>query len=226
MAALVACGHAPPAPPAHVDDGRTLVREPIQVAPLERGFAFPYPVDRIFGTFGDCRPGGRQHRGLDLGGVGPNAGLGSPIRSMVRAEVISIHRPEDNPGRYGRPDTRGGDTERGNQMLPRSGHVPGYGTVHYFTRDYGDWHTGAMIVTRAVGTRIDGYQIRYMHVGAVDPELRPGDIVEAGQRIAVMGGTAVMHDLPHVHIDVEDLRGRRVDVAPLLGLEADTSRCR
>ncbi len=227
----LSCGHpqsngTTPQANAHAEDGRWLVREPIRVAPLERGFSFPYAVDRIYGTFGDCRPGGRQHRGLDLGGVGANDGLGSPVRAMVRSTVVSIHRPEDDPGLYGRRDTRDGTTERSGHDLPRSARIPGYGIVQFFTRDYGSWHTGEMIVMRAIGTDIDGYRIRYMHLGAVHPELRVGDIVEAGQQVGVMGGTAVMESLPHVHIDIEDTRGQRVDVAPLLGLEADRSRCR
>ena len=203
-----------------------LVREPVRVAPLEPGFALPYPLERIYGTFGDCRPGGRQHRGLDIGGVGPDYGLGTPLRAMVRSEIVSIHRPEDDPDRYGRRDTRGGTTERSGHRLPRSAHVPGYGIVNFFTRDYGSWHTGEMVVMRAIGTEIDGYRIRYMHLGAVQPELRVGDIVEAGQEVGLMGGTAVLESLPHVHIDIEDHDERRVDVAPLLGLEADRSSCR
>ena len=65
-----------------------------------------------------------------------------------------------------------------------------------------------------------------MHLGAIHPELRVGDVVEAGQEIGLMGGTAVMHDAPHVHIDIEDEDGDRIDVAPLLGLEGDPGRCR
>lgn len=232
MVVACGCGHTP-APivtlhPSELgdDDGRMLVREPVVVAPLAPGIAFPYPVERIYGTFGDCRPGRRQHRGLDIGGVGEHRGLGTPVRSMVRAEVVSIHRPEDDPRLYGRRDTRGGTTERSGDRLPRSLDVPGYGEVFFFTRDYGAWHTGEMIVLRAIGTELDGHRIRYMHLGAVHPELRPGDVVEAGQEIGLMGGTAILESLPHVHIDIEDERGRRVDVAPLLGLEPDRSRCR
>lgn len=231
LAALltVACGHPQPPPPElppHQDDCRMLVREPVNVAPVPRGFALPYPIERIYGTFGDCRPGGRQHRGLDIGGVGEHRGLGTPIRSMVRAQVLSIHRPEDDPARFGRRDTRPGDTVRTGDALPRSLDVPGYGKVFFFTRDHGSWRTGEMIVTRAIGTELDGHRIRYMHLGAVHPELQPGDVVEAGQEIGLMGGTAVMESSPHVHIDIEDAEGRRVDVAPFVGLEPDRSTCR
>ena len=184
------------------------------------------PRDRIYGTFGDCRPGGRQHRGLDIGGTGANFGLGTPVRSMVRARITQIVRPDDDPDRWGRRDTRGGTTERSGHDLPRTFYVAGYGDVHFFTRDYGSAHTGEMIITEAIGTSIHGFRVRYMHLGAAHPELRVGDIVEAGQEIGLMGGTAVLESLPHVHIDVEDRDGDRVDVAPLLGMAPDRSRCR
>ena len=224
---LAACGGATERVGTIADeDGHWLVREPARVRSLEPGFALPYPVERIYGTFGDCRSGGRQHRGLDIGGIGPDDGLGTPIRSIVRAEVTAIRRPEDDPGRYGRRDTRGGTTTRSGHRLPRSADVSGYGEVHFFTRDHGSWHTGEMIETRAIGTGLDGYRIRYMHLGAVHPELRVGDVVESGQEIGLMGGTAVMESLPHVHIDIEDHDERRVDVAPILGMDADLSTCR
>jgi murein DD-endopeptidase MepM/ murein hydrolase activator NlpD len=208
------------------EDGHWLVREPASTEPLAPGFARPYPIERIYGTFGDCRSGGRQHRGLDIGGVGPDDGLGTPVRSIVRAEITEIRRPEDDPERYGRRDTRGGTTNRSGHQLPRSENISGYGGVHFFTRDHGSWHTGEMIETLVIGTDLDGYRVRYMHLGAIHPELRVGDVVEAGQELGLMGGTAVMESLPHVHIDIEDHDEQRVDVAPLLGLPADTSTCR
>ena len=226
--ALVAtsCGHPQIPDDRHHDDGRMLIREPVVVSALESGISEPYPLDRIYGTFGDCRPGGRQHRGLDIGGTGANFGLGTPVRSMVRARITQIVRPEDDPDRWGRRDTRGGTTERSGHDLPRTFYVAGYGDVHFFTRDYGSAHTGEMIITEAIGTSIHGFRVRYMHLGAAHPELRVGDIVEAGQEIGLMGGTAVLESLPHVHIDVEDRDGDRVDVAPLLGMAPDRSRCR
>jgi murein DD-endopeptidase MepM/ murein hydrolase activator NlpD len=211
---------------AYHEDGRHLIREPVIIAPLPPGVALPYPIDRIFGTFGDCRPGGRQHQGLDLGGVGPHAGLGTPVRAMVRSEVVAIRRPEDDPAQYGRRDTRSGTVERSGQQLPRSLWVPGYGRVYFFTRDYGSWHAGETIELRAIDTGLAGHTIRYMHLGATHPEVRVGDVVEPGQEIGLMGGTAVLQSLPHVHIDIEDAAGRRVDVAPWLGMEPDRRRCR
>ncbi len=208
-------------------DSRALLREPVFVDDRPQpGLAVPYPLDHIFGMFGDCRSGGRQHAALDIGGVGPAAGLGTPVRAMVRSRITAIGRPEDDPARYGRPDNRGGTTRRSGVDLPRSADIAGYGRVAFFTRDYGSGHTGAMISTEAIGTTIDGHRVRYMHLGAVHPQLAVGDEVEAGQEIGLMGGTAVMESLPHVHIDIETPGGRRIDVAPLLGMAPDTNRCR
>ncbi len=209
------------------DDGRVLERTPVVVAPLPRGVVLPYPIDRVFGTFGDCRDGGRrQHRGLDLGGVGPLSGLGTPIRSMVRARITFIGTPHDDPARFGTPDTRAGTTERGGTELPRQSDVPGYGRVHWFTRDYGSWRSGVIVVTEGVGPPLDGHVIRYLHLGAVQPNIAVGDLVEAGQEIGLMGGTAIQQDSPHVHIDITDPDGDRVDVAPWLGMAPDNSTCR
>lgn len=213
----------------HDHEGRMVPREPVIVAPVAPGFVLPYPLDRIYGTFGDCRGRGRnrrQHRGLDIGGVGEHFGLGTPIRSMVRARITLIGTGDEDPDRFGRPDTREGTTTRNGRELPRSGHVPGFGLVHFFTRNYGSWRSGTIINTVAIGTEIDGHRIRYMHLAAIHPELRVGDEVEAGQVLGLMGGTAVQQDLPHVHIDIETPEGRRVDVAPFLGMAPDTNRCR
>jgi Membrane proteins related to metalloendopeptidases len=109
--------------------------------------------------------------------------------------------------------------------LPKEFDVPGYGTVTFFTRDYGSWHSGAVVVTEVVSGPLAGHQIRYMHLGAIHPELREGDVIEAGQELGLMGGTAILYDLPHVHIDIEDAEGRRIDPAPFMGLPEDRRRC-
>lgn len=205
---------------------RTVPRLARAASDTAPGVVLPYSLDRVLSTFGDCRDGGRrQHRGLDIGGVGDNQGLGTPVRSMVRARITMIGTGEQDPDRFGRPDTRSGTTERARQDLPRSFVVPGYGRVYFFTRDYGSWRSGTIIVTEALEGPMAGYRIRYMHLGGIHPGLQVGDEVEAGQELGLMGGTAIQSDSPHVHIDIEDLNAQRVDVAPLLGLPADTRRC-
>lgn len=209
------------------DGFRYLQRRPLDVSQAVAGVVSPYPVTNVFSTYGDCRPGGRTHAGLDLGGVGPNGGIGTPVYAMARSQVTFIGRPEDDADKFGKPDTAGGNVQRGprSMALPRRQEIPGYGLVHFFTRTYGSWRTGTIIVMQATEGPLEGHRIRYMHLGAVHPEIRVGDVVEAGQEVGLMGGTAVQHDMPHMHIDIEDANNRRVDVAPYIGLPGDDGRC-
>src|SRR5690606_23663698 len=78
--------------------------------------------------------------------------------------------------------------------------------------------TGNMVVTVGLDGRLANHRIRYMHLGAARPDLKVGDIVEAGEEIGILGGTAVQEADPHVHIDIRDPDGEAVDVAPLIGL--------
>ena len=205
---------------------RALTRTRKERAQTQPGIAAPYSLARVTGTFGDCRPGGRQHRGLDISGVGPNSGLGTPVRAMTRAKILRVALPGTDVARYSRFDRRSGKTKRNKKWLPRSLEVPGYGPVYFFTRGHGRARTGVMIVTQAIGGPLHGHTIRYMHLGAIHPALSEGGVLEAGQELGLMGGTAVQESSPHVHIDIETPEGKRVDVAPFLGLEADHGRCK
>jgi murein DD-endopeptidase MepM/ murein hydrolase activator NlpD len=195
--------------------------DPSQVVMLNPDLALPYPLDNVVSTFGECRGVKKIHRGLDLGGVGPDAGLGTPIRSMTRGIVLEVGSPDTDPRRFGKWDLREGPAKRRGLELPRSREIPGYGKVNFFTRGRGWSKMGVMIEIKTVGGALDGYQIRYMHLGAVHPSLKAGDMVEVGQEIGLMGGTAVQESMPHVHIDMDTATGRRVDVAPHLGLPRD-----
>jgi murein DD-endopeptidase MepM/ murein hydrolase activator NlpD len=211
-------------------------REPRQAAPTSAGdiygprftpdgVAFPYPADKVFRGFGRCIGGHRHHHeAIDLGGVGPDWGVGTPIRSMGRAEVVFIGLGRDNPELFGAPDTRKGKVTRGRRELPRHAVIAPYGDVWFFTRTKGRWRSGNLVVTRVVDGPLKGHIIRYLHVAAVHPALAPGVIVEAGQEIALMGGTGVQESAPHLHLDIEAPDGHRVDVAPVLGL-APTASC-
>lgn len=207
---------------------RYLQRRPLEVSQTRPGVVAPYPVSNVFSTYGDCRPGGRTHAGLDLGGVGVKGGIATPLYAMSRSRVTFIGRPEEDPDKFGQPDMGDGYVQRGPRamQLPRSMEVPGYGVVRFFTRTYGSWRSGAIIVMEGLEGPLKGHRVRYMHLGAIHPELHVGDIVEGGQEVGLMGGTAVQHDMPHVHIDIEDANSRRVDVAPLIGLPGDNGRCR
>lgn len=206
---------------------RYLQRRALPVSRAMAGVVLPYPATNVFSTFSDCRPGGRTHAGLDLGGVGESGGLGTPIYAMARSRVTFVGRPEDDPERFGEPDLEDGHVQRGPRAMPlrRFDFLPGYGRVNYFTKTYGSWRTGTIIVMQAQEGPLAGHRIRYMHLGAVHPEILVGDYVEAGQEVGVMGGSAVQHDMPHIHIDIEDPQSRRVDVAPYIGLPADPGAC-
>ncbi len=207
---------------------RYMQRRPIESTSARPGVAMPYPMTNVFSTYSDCRPGGRTHAGLDVGGVGPDGGIGTPVYAMTRAKVTFIGRPEDDPDKFGRPLNKKGTVQRGsaNARLPASAKIPGYGTVRFFTQTYGSWRTGTILVMEALDGPLKDHRIRYMHLGAIHPNLKPGDIVESGQEVGLMGGTAVLHDMPHMHIDIETAKGKRVDVAPFVGLPSDNGRCR
>ena len=55
------------------------------------------------------------HKALDIGGVGPDWGLGTPIRSMARAKITAIHLPEDDPKRWGQRLTNAPTARRGTE---------------------------------------------------------------------------------------------------------------
>ena len=200
---------------------------------LPNGLALPYPTLRVFRAFGRCKGIGKRparwqgawkshdHEGIDLGGLGPDGGLGSAVRSLTRARVVEIAKGDDLPPKFGITDRRDGPLERDGETYPRSFDLRGYGLVHFFTRARGWYRTGNMVVTVGVaepGARLANHRIRYMHLGAARPDLKVGDLLEPGEELGVLGGTAVQDAAPHVHIDIRDPDGESVDVAPLIGL--------
>lgn len=197
-----------------------------EVMRLKSGLVIPYPLDVVFRGYGRCRRGRHTHRAIDIGGVGPHWGIGTPIRAMARSKVIHIGLPEEDPKRYGTRDTRPGTATRAKRQLPRSRTIPGYGKVHFFTRDYGRHRTGVLVVTRVTHGRLKGYEVKYMHLGAVHPSLQKGTVLAAGQEVGLLGGTAVQTDAPHLHLAIENRAGRKVDPGPLLGIGSTYFPCR
>ena len=191
---------------------------PVRVKP-------PYSLDRVLRGFDECRGGRRTHQAIDIAGIGPEGGLGTPVRSMVRARVDFVGRSADDPGEFGRPDRRSGTVRRGRLELPRSRVIKGYGRVYFFTRNYGRWRSGNVIVTTGIDGPLAEHTIRYMHLGAVRPDLHKGSFLAAGEELGLMGGTAVQESAPHVHIDITTPSGDRLDVAPLLGLQRTDHPC-
>ncbi len=197
---------------------------------LPNGLALPYPPLRVFRAFGKCKGKGKrperwqgawrshEHEGIDLGGLGPDGGLGTAVRSMNRARVVEIAHGDDLPAKFGVIDRRAGLCTRDGTDYPRSFALAGYGEVHFFTRARGWYRTGNMVVTEGLDGRLAGHRVRYMHLGAARPDLVVGAIVEAGEELGVLGGTAVQDDDPHLHLDIRDPDGESVDVAPLIGL--------
>lgn len=192
---------------------------------LDNGLALPYPTAHMFRGFGPCRGHRHVHEAIDLGGVGPDWGVGTPIRSMAKAEVIFIGTGETNPDDFGTPDQRDGDAVRGDRKLPRWKDVEGYGRVYFFTSKKGRWRSGNIIVTRVLEGPLKGHTIRYLHVSGIHPDAKVGAVVGRGQEIALMGGTGVQESAPHLHLDIQAPDGKRLDVAPLLGL-GTTATCR
>ena len=192
--------------------------------PIEPGFAQPYPYDNLMRQYngGNCR-----HRGLDIGFVGERYhGMGSVVNSAAHAEITLIGKAGDNVGEFGKLDMRSGEAIRTGKKFPRQILVPGYGLVYPFSRNYGRWRSGTVIVTKVLDGRYKDYIIRYMHLGGVRPDLHVGSEVQAGEHIGIMGSTAVMDSYPHVHIDMEmPDKKTRIDPGPLIGLPETASLC-
>lgn len=198
---------------------------PASAPRLPSGVALPYPAERVFRGFGPCIGRGRhRHEAIDLGGVGPDGGLGTPVRSMVKARVVMIGSADARPKDFGTPYRGRRQVLRAGRRYPPNREVPGYGTVRFFSARRGKWRSGNVIATVGLEPPLEGHLIRYMHLGATRPDLAVGDIVEAGAEVGLFGGTGVQRSSPHVHIDIRTPDDRPVDVAPLLGL-SPTTRC-
>jgi murein DD-endopeptidase MepM/ murein hydrolase activator NlpD len=182
-------------------------------------YARPYPVIRVISGHWECR-GRRYHGGYDLVGDGPDGGLGTPIFSIGTARITLIGRPSENARSFGRPLQRRGTTRRNRMQYPTSAEVDGYGRVYFFTRSYGSWRSGAVVEAELLEGPLTGHTVRYLHLGAIRPELRVGHLVKPGTEIGLMGGTGIQDSTPHLHIDLADPLGNRVDLAPVLGIAA------
>jgi len=167
-----------------------------------------------------------HHKAIDIGGVGPDDGLGTPVRAMAHARVVRVGRPSEDPARYGAPLTTGETTRRGRHDLPVSRRIKGYGLVHFFTRSYGAHRSGAVITLEGLSGPLRGYTVSYMHLAAIRPDLEVGRVVRAGEVIGLMGGTAVQRDPPHLHLEIDHPNGRRVDPGRILGIGPTAVRCR
>lgn len=192
---------------------------------LDNGLTLPYPLDNLFRGWVECTGRGHHHA-LDIGGVGPDAGLGSSVRAMGRAKVIAIGMPKDDPERFGTPLTGVATVERSGKELPASKELPGYGRVWFFTKDYGRHRSGGTISLQFLDGPLEGQEGHYLHLAAARPDLKVGDIVEAGDELGLLGGTAVLDAPPHLHLSIEQRGGRALDVGNLFGIGATRVPCR
>ena len=192
------------------------------VGPAKSGLASLYELPlkhfEVMSGYRDRR-GRRRHHALDFEGIGPNCGLGTPVFAIGRSRIVLLGSSAEDSSNFGRLLRRRGTVRRGGRTLPTSMVVPGYGRVYFFTRNYGRWRSGTIIETELLEGPLAGFTVRYMHLGAIHPELEEGDIVRRGQQIGLMGGTAILTDRPHVHFDIADRRGNRVDPSPYLGID-------
>ena len=185
---------------------------------LTAHYELPLKHFDVMSGYRDRRGRGR-HNALDFEAIGPNCGLGTPIFAIGRSRVIRLGSSAGDSGNFGRLLRRRGTVRRGGRILPASMVVPVYGRVFFFTRNYGRWRSGTIIETELIEGPLAGFTVRYMHLGAIHPDLQVGDTIQRGQEIGLMGGTAILRDRPHVHFDVSDPRGNRVDPSPFLGLD-------
>jgi murein DD-endopeptidase MepM/ murein hydrolase activator NlpD len=176
----------------------------------------PFPTGEISSGWGEPRSHGRVHLAADIRELRGDMGVGKPIRAMTRGKITRLGTPDIDSGRYGRKDCRPGYVVRSGHRFKRVIEVEGYGTVCPFTSTLGSSGMGNIIEVEVIGGELDKHTIRYMHMGAVHPSLKMGDVLEPGQEIGLMGGTGVQRSSPHLHLDISTPDGKRVDPAPYL----------
>ncbi|MFO0747904.1 MAG: hypothetical protein U1F43_19915 [Myxococcota bacterium] len=219
LAALVAGaepGGREPSPPADL----------YGVFRLDNGLVLPYPLDNLFRGWTECASRRGGHHALDIGGVGEDYGVGTPVRAMTRSKVVSFATTSSDPVRCGKPLKDEATTVRSQITLPTAKDIAGYGKVWFFSADYGAHRSGGFIALKMLDGPYEGATVRYLHLAAVRPDLKVGDIVEAGDEVALLGGTAVMDAPPHVHVQIETAQGHDLDVGKVLGIGSTFVGCK
>ncbi len=193
---------------------------------LKNGLVLPYPMDNLFRGWARCRGGRHTHRALDIGGVGKHWGVGTPVRAIAKMRIRRIGTPETSPEKYGSRLISNGTVKRGHSKLPCSKHVDDYGKVYFFTRNYGRHRSGVIVTAKVLEGKLKGHTVRYLHLAAPHPKVKRGLVVQAGQEIGLMGGTAVQEDPPHVHFEILTAAGEKLDPGPLLGIGSTIPSCK
>jgi len=193
---------------------------------LPNGLVLPYPLDNLFRGWARCRGGVHTHKALDIAGVGKHWGVGTPVRAIAKMRITGIGTPEQSEKKYGRRLKSNGTVKRGNSKLPCSREIEEYGKVYFFTTTYGKYRSGVLVSGKVLEGKLKGYKVRYLHLAAHHPKIKKGKIVEAGQEIGLMGGTAVQEDPPHVHFEILSPKGNKLDPGPLLGIGSTIPTCK
>lgn len=208
--------------------------EPPEAAPddvygvfrLDSGLVVPYPLDNLFRGWTECASKHGGHHALDIGGVGKDYGLGTPVRAMARSKVTAFATTTSDPVACGRPLKAEPTTVRSRLTLPTSRDIPGYGQVWFFSEDYGTHRSGGYIELKMLEGPYENDTVRYLHLAAVRPDLKVGDVVDAGDEVGLLGGTAVQDAPPHVHVQLETREGHDLDVGKVLGIGSTFVGCK
>jgi len=193
---------------------------------LDNGLVLPYPLDNLFRGWTECASRRGGHHALDIGGVGPDYGVGTPVRAMARSKVMAFATTESDPVRCGKPLKDATTTVRSRMTLPTSKEIDGYGRVWFFSTNYGGHRSGGFITLEILDGPYKGHTVRYLHIAAVNPHLHVGDEVDAGDEVALLGGTAVMDAGPHVHVVMTSPAGTDLDVGKVFGIGSTYVGCK
>lgn len=161
------------------------------------------------------------HKGVDLW-VDPrvdptNLGTGSTIVSMTSGKVVFARSFEQFVENGGNPIVSG-TVERGSAKNRRTfdaARETEDGQVVYpfnKTKAAKNGSAGVYVVVRDE----NGKDWRYMHLAALAPGISKGTQVSEGTPLGYLGGTDVLNDSPHLHLDVKTDDGTYIDPTPYL----------
>jgi murein DD-endopeptidase MepM/ murein hydrolase activator NlpD len=178
---------------------------------ITSGGRYVYPLrapGRLYagGMFGYDRGGGIHH-GLDIWQT--DGGWGVPVVAIADGVVTGTINMARFIARGANPVTSGSVVRKGQTYEARKSVATG--DIYGFNA--GNYSRGKMGM--AVTLHSGNMRHRYLHLSGVAVELNQR--VRAGQVIGWLGGTDVLVDKPHLHLDIQ-VNGGWVDPAPLIGV--------
>ena len=174
----------------------------------DSGFTYPLRAPgRLYagGMYGYDR-GGVIHRGLDIWQT--DGGWGVPVVAIADGVITGTIDMARFIARGANPVTAGVVTRKGQTYAARK--AVATGDIYGFNA--GNYSRGKMGM--AVTMHSGNVRIRYLHLSGLAVELNQR--VRAGQVIGWLGGTDVLVDKPHLHLDIQ-VNGQWVDPKPLIG---------